>query len=160
MTDLVIGLLLGAGLFLVWWSCWVPEEARVDAPARRGRVAELGDDIVQAGITGMSPQVLLAAAALLGLVVALTVGAISGAPAVALCFGVMAGSAPVYAVRARARARRRSLRDVWPDVVDNVASGVRAGLSLPEALAQLEEIAHDFMLARIDFAYQARHRAA
>ena len=25
MTGLGLGLLLGAGLFCVWWSCWVPE---------------------------------------------------------------------------------------------------------------------------------------
>ncbi len=37
----------------------------------------------------------------------------------------------------RARRRRAALRDVWPDAVDNLASAVRAGLSLPEALAQL-----------------------
>ena len=31
----------------------------------------------------------------------------------------------------------RCLRDVWPEAVDNLTSAVRAGLSLPEALAQL-----------------------
>jgi tight adherence protein B len=29
------------------------------------------------------------------------------------------------------------MRDLWPDAVDNISSGVRAGLALPEALAQL-----------------------
>ena len=29
---------------------------------------------------------------------------------------------------------RAELRDLWPDVVDNLASAVRAGLALPEAL--------------------------
>ena len=37
----------------------------------------------------------------------------------------------------RQRKRRQELRDLWPDVVDNLASGVRAGMSLPEALTQL-----------------------
>jgi tight adherence protein B len=37
----------------------------------------------------------------------------------------------------RARRRRSVLRDLWPDAVDNIASGVRAGLALPEALSQL-----------------------
>ena len=37
----------------------------------------------------------------------------------------------------RARSRRNKLRDLWPDVVDNITSGVRAGLALPEALSQL-----------------------
>jgi tight adherence protein B len=56
---------------------------------------------------------------------------------VGLCFGAMAGYAPLALVRMRARRRRASLRDLWPDAVDNIASGVRAGLALPEALAQL-----------------------
>ena len=29
------------------------------------------------------------------------------------------------------------MREVWPEAVDNLASGIRAGLSLPEALGQL-----------------------
>jgi tight adherence protein B len=37
----------------------------------------------------------------------------------------------------RARRRRAILRELWPDAVDNIASGVRAGLALPEALGQL-----------------------
>jgi tight adherence protein B len=40
-------------------------------------------------------------------------------------------------VRMRARARRQELRELWPDVVDNLASSVRAGLSLGEALTQI-----------------------
>ncbi len=35
---------------------------------------------------------------------------------------------------ARARRRRGRLRELWPEAVDNLASAVRAGLSLPEAL--------------------------
>ena len=35
----------------------------------------------------------------------------------------------------RARQPACRLRDLWPDVVDNITSGVRAGLALPEALS-------------------------
>jgi tight adherence protein B len=49
----------------------------------------------------------------------------------------MASYSPVAIVRMRARRRRGELRELWPDVVDNLASGVRAGLSLPEALTQV-----------------------
>ena len=38
----------------------------------------------------------------------------------------------------RLRHRRQSdLRELWPEVVDNLTSGVRAGLSLPEALSAI-----------------------
>ena len=40
-------------------------------------------------------------------------------------------------VKRLAGARRADLREVWPEVVDNLASAVRAGLSLPEALGAL-----------------------
>jgi len=42
-------------------------------------------------------------------------------------------------LRARRLRRSRELREVWPDAIDNLASGVRAGLSLPEAVAGLAE---------------------
>jgi tight adherence protein B len=56
---------------------------------------------------------------------------------VSACCGAMAAASPVAVLRARARRRRASLRELWPEAVDNLASAVRAGLSLPEAVAQL-----------------------
>ena len=44
---------------------------------------------------------------------------------------------PVTLVRRRRALRQAELREIWPEAVDNLASGVRAGLSLPEALTQL-----------------------
>jgi tight adherence protein B len=68
----------------------------------------------------------------------------------------MAGYAPMALVRMRARRRRSSLRDLWPDAVDNIASGVRAGLALPEALSQLgrrgpEELRPAFAAFAVDY---------
>jgi len=65
--------------------------------------------------------------------------AVSQTVPIALAFGVIAGYAPVALVRGRAMRRRRELAEVWPEAVDNLASAVRAGLSLPEALSQLGE---------------------
>jgi tight adherence protein B len=43
-----------------------------------------------------------------------------------------------FALRRRARERvAAQRREAWPDAIDSLASGVRAGLSLPEALADL-----------------------
>ena len=58
-------------------------------------------------------------------------------PPVAVLFGVMAGFLPVTLVSARRRRRQRDFAEVWPEAVDNLASAVRAGLSLPDALAAL-----------------------
>lgn len=134
--GVVVGLLLGAGLFCVWWSFWEPT-GRSERRARRAAVVQ--DLLVQAGAPSVTPTALYALSAGLGVVVLLTGIAITRSPAIALCFAVMAVVAPEALVRARARRRRRDLREVWPEVVDHLASGVRAGLSLPEAVAQLGE---------------------
>ncbi len=132
-----LGLTLGAGLFLVWWSTWAPDQ---DAPDVAIAWADrLRDDLVQAGAHGVGPGGVVGTAVGLGLLVALLGGAVMGSVAIGLCFGVIAARGPFALVRARARARRARMRDVWPEAVDNLASGIRAGLSLPEALSQLGE---------------------
>ena len=136
MTGVLVGAILGAGVFLIWWSCWPREERQ--RVQRESRVTRgLADDLAQAGYRGIGPRLLLAACGIAFLLIFLTVTALTGVPAIALCFAVMAGWVPVAVVRVRARSRRAHLRDLWPDAVDNVTSAVRAGLALPEALAQL-----------------------
>ena len=46
---------------------------------------------------------------------------------IAVCFAAMAAMPRWRSCRRRARRRRTRLRDLWPDAVDNIASGVRAG---------------------------------
>ena len=58
---------------------------------------------------------------------------------VALVFGAMGGYLPLAVLKGRARRRQREFAEVWPEAVDNLASAVRAGMSLPEALAALSE---------------------
>ncbi|MGF0116168.1 type II secretion system F family protein [Promicromonospora sp. Marseille-Q5078] len=134
--GVVVGLLLGAGLVCVWLSFWEPA-AR--SRRRAGRVAAVQDLLVQAGAPSVTPAALWWLSAVAGVVVLLAGLALTRSPAIAACFALMAAVAPEALVRARARRRRRDLRDVWPEVVDHLASGVRAGLSLPEAVAQLGE---------------------
>jgi tight adherence protein B len=133
--GVVVGLLLGAGLACVWWSLWSP-------PVRRPRHdeqwrARTHDLLVQAGAPRVTPGALVAASLGLGLVVLLVGVAVTRSPAIAGCFALMAAGGPTALVRGRARKRAGQLRDVWPEVVDHLGSGIRAGLSLPEALGQL-----------------------
>jgi tight adherence protein B len=62
---------------------------------------------------------------------------LSGAWPVAIAFGVMAAYPPVAVVAGRGHKRQREFAEEWPEAVDNLASAVRAGRSLPEALAGL-----------------------
>ena len=132
----MLGLLLGSGLFCVWWSAWVPQERQVGA-RRASPLDRLADQLVQAGLAAVGPRALLSATAIAFVLVALIVMGVTAVPSISVSFAAMAGYAPVAFVRARARRRRASFRDLWPDAVDNIASGVRAGLALPEALGQL-----------------------
>lgn len=132
----VLGLVLGAGLLLVWLSCW---SRPVRPVRRRGRLDRLAADLQQAGIAGVSPGALVGWSVAGGGVVAAVCWAASGAWPVALCFGGFAAVAPAAWVRGRARKRRLRLRGLWPEVADQLTSAVRAGLALPEALAQLGE---------------------
>ena len=136
MRPLLIGLMLGIGLFCVWWSFWPTEEVEA-RPRRTGLRVRLADDLAQAGYVSVTPGNVITACALgLVLVFVLVLASTRVAP-VAVCFAAMAGYAPLALVRMRARKRRAQMRDLWPDAVDNIGSAVRAGLALPEALSQL-----------------------
>ncbi|GGL28525.1 type II secretion system F family protein [Phycicoccus endophyticus] len=140
MTGLLSGLGVGVGLFLIWWSCWVPRPAAVEVTrARSGPVARLRDEVVQAGFAGLTVRALLLACAIAFFLVLAIVWLTVGVAPIAVCFATMAGGAPVALVRRRARRRRAVLRELWPDAVDNITSAVRAGMALPEALGQLGE---------------------
>ena len=161
MTGMLLGLTFGVGLFLVWWSCWVPEPRSGERTPRRGPLDRLSDEIVQAGFAGLSVRTLLAACVIAFVLVLALVQATVGVLPIAACFAGMAAFAPVGVVRRRARRRRARLRDLWPDAVDNITSGVRAGMALPEALAQLgtrgpEELREPFLSFADDYRLTGR----
>lgn len=136
MSPLVIGLLLGVGVFFAYWSFWPQEQTR-EKTDRGGFMVELRDHLAQAGYTSLTPgNVVVGSVVLFAVAFVLLLAVVRVVP-IAVCFAVMAGALPLSLVRARARKRRTKLRDLWPDVVDNITSGVRAGLALPEALSQL-----------------------
>lgn len=136
-VDVVVGLLLGAGVACLWWSCWAaPTGARAGRARRAARVEDL---LVQAGVAGVTPGGLVGASVALAVAVLAFGVALTRTPAIALAFALFAAAGPLAYVRGRARRRQSRLRGLWPEVVDHLASGVRAGLALPEAVAQLGE---------------------
>ena len=137
MTALAVGLLFGIGVLLLYWSMW-PMPSRIATSARRaGPRQRMRDELIQAGFDTVSVGQLMALSAALFLIVVLAAASTTRVLPVAICFALGAAATPKALVAMRARKRRVQLRDLWPDAVDNVASAVRAGLALPEALSQL-----------------------
>lgn len=129
-----LGLLLGLGGLMVYRARTVPHTSKRPGRSWPDRSREL---LLQAGIEGVSPGQLLGASLALGVVAFVVVVGTSRVLVIGLAFGGFAALLPVTLVRRRRAQRATELREVWPEAVDNLASGVRAGLSLPEALTQL-----------------------
>jgi tight adherence protein B len=129
----LVGLGVGIGLMLVWSAFFLPRRPRVHRD-RSGGTAQL---LARAGLGQVSPTGFFLLCAVVGVAVALLIQVVSGTPPVAVAFGLLGASLPVAVVSARARRRQREFAEVWPEAVDNLASAVRAGMSLPDALAAL-----------------------
>jgi len=132
-----MGLALGTGLFMVWMSFWPPQQAV--ARSTNGWYERTQDQLIRSGAAGVTPLALVGASAAVGLLVALFATGASGSPVIGVAFAGIASRGPFALVSARAAKRQSSMRGVWPEAVDHLASGIRAGLSLPEALSQLGE---------------------
>jgi tight adherence protein B len=135
--GVLVGLLFGLGAFLIGMSLLTERRAPAapsGKPSWRESIEEL---LAQAGIEGVSARQFATLSAGLFVVVFIVMLGISRVEVIAVAFGLFAASGPLALVRARRRKRTLELRDVWPEAVDNLASGIRAGLSLPEALSAL-----------------------
>ena len=130
--GVLLGLAFGLGLLLIWSAFTTP--AMPWEPRGPGRLRGLLD---RAGLAGVAVRSLVLLIVVLGVLAALIIQVISRTAPVAVAFGVHAAYLPLAAVKGRGRRRQREFADVWPEAVDNLASAVRAGMSLPEALAGL-----------------------
>ncbi len=136
----LLGLLLGVGLLLIMQAGRPKPDPRATTSRpsslsrwRQGRVEALR----QAGLEGIGPGQFIVLQVLAALAASLVVLLISGTLSVAVAFAVFGFRAPSAIVKRLRSNRASELREVWPEVVDNLASAVRAGLSLPEALSSL-----------------------
>jgi tight adherence protein B len=129
----VLGATFAVGL-LVAWRGLTPAPVRA---RRRSGSDRLAERLAQAGYDSVRPIQLLSACAVIAAITFVAVAAVSGSVTIPFAFAAFSGYAPIALVNVRRRQRALELRDVWPDVVDNLASAVRAGMALPQAVAQL-----------------------
>lgn len=127
----LVGLLAATGLIVVLHAVTRPA---VVLRRREPRIAGL---LASADLHRITPASLVAGSIGGALVVALIVLAATGLVVAAAMAAVTAAAAPMLLVRRRARARIQAARACWPEAVDTLAAGIRAGLSLPDAVASL-----------------------
>jgi tight adherence protein B len=129
----VLGLLFGVGLLLIWSAFQSP------APRAAPRPSRLRPLLSSAGLGEVSVAGFVVVCGVCAVVATAAVLVASRTVPVALVFGAMGAYLPVAVINGRARRRQREFAEVWPEAVDNLASAVRAGMSLPEALGALSE---------------------
>jgi tight adherence protein B len=130
------GATLATGILLVV-SPWLwprrPGRPAGDA-ARPSRAADL---LAAAGFAHVAPAVLGVVCVGLAAIAAAVVWLATGVTALAAAAALAAAMLPVFWLRSRRRTLRRARRMLWPDVCDLLIASVRAGLSLPDAVASL-----------------------
>ncbi len=155
-----LGLLAGVGMLLIWRS-------GPRAPQRRsgqvGWAMRRNELIRQSGIESVNSAQLLSMQLISAVLAGLVVQLVTSTAAVAACFAVFAFLAPLAVVRRMRQRRQVALRELWPEAIDNLASAVRAGMSLPEGVSGLgvrgpEPLRPAF--ARFGVAYRASGRFA
>lgn len=97
------------------------------------------DDVARARVPGLTAARLVMLSAAIGVVVAAVVLAVTDAWPVALIVSLGVAFLPHAWVVSRVRAHAKTVRAAWPEVIDAMVSGVRAGTSLPQVLCDLAE---------------------
>ena len=153
----LVGLGVGVGLLLVWSAFALPRQPRTSTPTSTA----LGRLLGRAGLGDVTSASVLSLCAVLFVVAFVLVQAVSRTAPVAFVFAAMAAYLPIAVLRQRAARRLRDFAEVWPEAVDNLASAVRAGLSLPDAVAALgtngpEALRADFARFALDYQVTGR----
>lgn len=159
--GVLVGLVLGVGLLLVWTAITDPERER----RRRARTTGLTGLLRGAGVEGVTPVGVILLCVTCSICAGAAILIVSQTWPVAVVFSAMAAYLPIAVLRARRARRHRERREVWPEVVDNLASAVRAGLSLPEALVELgargpEPLREPFEKFALDYQASGRFNAS
>lgn len=123
----LVGLLFAVGVLLL-------VSGRRRSVIRSSRLASL---ITHSGITRVTPAAVISACIACAVVIGALTLIVTAVPMAAALAAVLAGGLPLMLLRRRGRQRLAARRAAWPDAVDSLVSGVRAGLALPEAVADL-----------------------
>ena len=129
----LVGLGFGLGALLIWSAFATPRAPRPEA-RKPGRLEQM---LGEAGMGGVSSRSMVSLCGAVGAVACIVVLAVSRTAPLAVVVGVLTAYLPIALVAGRVRRRRREFAEVWPEAVDDLTSAVRAGMSLPDAVAAL-----------------------
>jgi len=127
----VLGLTVGIGALLIFLS------VSGNRPVRVVKESYVGTLVKAAGLPNVTSGTVYTTMGIAALVTGSIVLIITSIPIVALMGALGATFLPIFSLKRRVRVRSKALRTSWPDAVDSLASSVRAGMSLPEAVADL-----------------------
>jgi tight adherence protein B len=131
LLGALTGLLAATGVIVVLRAI---TGSPVVARRRESRLAAL---LAGAGLSRFSPATLVAGSIGAAVTVSAIVLAATGLVVAAAMAGSTAAVMPTLIVRRRARTHATAARASWPEAVDSLAAGIRAGLSLPDAVSAL-----------------------
>lgn len=135
----LLGAALGAGLLLMLAPHLWP--ARPALPSREPGDSRVSRLLASAGFAHVSPTA-VGAVSIGAAVVAFAVAwLLTQVPVFAVLSAAAGATAPLLWLRSRARRLQHARRAMWPDVCDLLIASVRAGLSLPDAVATLRSSA-------------------
>lgn len=162
MSAYLVGLVMGVGWVLILSALF---GAPVFSPPAPRWYPAWADQVTRARITGLTPLRLVGVSTASMLIIALLVYAWTGVAAVAVIVSAICAPVPQMLVAARARAWAKKSREAWPEVIDSLVSGVRAGAGLPELLAELgetgpEELRPAFAKFALDYRAEGRFDTA
>jgi tight adherence protein B len=132
--SVLVSLMAALGLLFVYGGLTLSSHAK--PPAITARVDRLAQE---AGLSGITGARLLGVSAVGAVITFLVVAGLSRSIVIAGALAIGAGSMPVSMARARRARRRKRFREAWPDAIATLIAGVRAGVSLPEAVTSLGE---------------------
>lgn len=127
----VLGLTVAIGVLLIYMSI------SSNRPIRAVKESYIGKLVKAAGLPNVTTGTVYTTMALAALATGSIALIITSIPIVAVMGAVGASFIPIFSLKRRAKVRSKALRTSWPDAVDSLASSVRAGMSLPEAVADL-----------------------
>jgi len=129
MTILVAAL-AALGLLLLYDGLTGANRGGGTSPVQR-----LDRLVLEAGLGRLTGTRLVALSVVLALTSSLLVAGISSSGLIAAVFGVAGAWLPLAHVSSRRQRRQRRFREAWPDAIQGLISGVRAGVSLAESCA-------------------------